>query len=46
MQNSKIIPNERDLHRLFSDFEIQTDYKILARRPDLKVVNKKWKPSE
>ena len=34
---------ENDTHKLFWDFEIQTDHLISARRPDLKIINKKEK---
>ena len=34
---------ENDTHKLFRDFEIQTDHLILARRPDLIIINKKKK---
>ncbi len=32
---------ENDTHKLLSDFDIQTDHLILARRPDLIIINKK-----
>ena len=32
---------KNETHRLFWDFEIQTDHLISARRPDLVIVNKK-----
>ena len=32
---------ENDTHKLLWDFDIQTDHLISARRPDLKVINKK-----
>ena len=32
---------ENDSHKLLWDFNIQTDYLILARRPDLIIINKK-----
>ena len=31
---------ENETHKLFWDFEIQTDHLILARRPDLVIVKK------
>ena len=34
---------ENDTHKLLWDFNIQTDYLILARRPDLIIINKKKK---
>ena len=36
-----VLENER--HKLLWDFEKQTDYLILTRRPDLIIVNKKRK---
>ena len=32
---------ENDTHKLLSDFNIQTDHLIPARRPDLIIINKK-----
>ena len=32
---------ENETHKLFWDFEIKTDHLILARRPDLVIINKK-----
>ena len=32
---------ENDTHKLLLDFNIQTDHLILARRPDLIIINKK-----
>ena len=32
---------EDDIHKLLWDFDIQTDHLILARRPDLIIINKK-----
>ena len=32
---------ENEMHKLFWDFEIQTDHLILARQPDLIIINKK-----
>ena len=32
---------ENDTHKLLRDFEIQTDYQISSRRPDLIIINKK-----
>ena len=37
---------ENETHKLFWDFEIQTDHLISARRPDLKVINKKRELAE
>ena len=34
---------ENDTHKLLWDFNIQTDHLILARRPDLIIINKKKK---
>ena len=34
---------ENDTHKLLWDFDIQTDHLILARRPDLIIINKKKK---
>ena len=34
---------ENEIHIFFCDFEVQTDYQISARRPDLKIINKKKK---
>ena len=34
---------ENDTHKLLWDFDIQTDHLILARRPDLIIINKKIK---
>ena len=34
---------ENDTHKLLWDFDIQTDYLISARRPDLIIINKKKK---
>ena len=34
---------ENDTHKLLWDFDIQTDHLILAKRPDLKIINKKKK---
>ena len=31
---------ENEMHKFLWDFEIQTDFLILARRPDLVIVNK------
>ena len=31
---------ENDTHKLLWDFEIQKDYLIMARRPDLIIINK------
>ena len=36
-----------ETHKIFKDFEIETDYLIPARRPDLVIVNnKKENPAE
>ena len=32
---------ENEIHKLLRDFEIKTDHQILARRPDLIIINKK-----
>ena len=32
---------ENDSHKLLSDFNVQTDHLILARRPKLIIINKK-----
>ena len=32
---------ENDTHKLLWDFDIQTDYLVSARRPDLIIINKK-----
>ena len=37
---------ENEMHKILSDFEIQTDHLILARWPDQLIVNKKRKPAE
>ena len=34
---------ENDTHKLLWDFDIQTDHLILTQRPDLIIINKKWK---
>ena len=34
---------ENDTHKLLWDFDIKTDHLILARRPDLIIINKKKK---
>ena len=39
-----ILGNET--HEVLSDFDIQTDHLISARRPDLLIVNKKREPAE
>ena len=33
--------HENEMHKLHWDFEMQTDHLILARRPDIVIVNKK-----
>ena len=42
MHNPTPVP-ENDTHKLLWDFDIQTDHRISARRPDLIVVKKKKK---
>ena len=42
MHNPAPVP-ENDTHKLLWDFNIQTDHLILARRPDLIIINKKKK---
>ena len=37
---------ENDTHKLLWDFDIHTDRRILARRPDLIIINKKKKNKE
>ena len=37
---------ENEKHKLLRDFELQTDHLILARQPDLVIVNKKSEPAE
>ena len=32
---------ENEMHKRLWDFEIQTDHVILARRPDIMIVNKR-----
>ena len=32
---------ENNTHKLLWDFDIETDHRILARRPDLIIINKK-----
>ena len=32
---------KNEMHKLFCDFEIQMDHLILARQPDLEIINKK-----
>ena len=34
---------ENDTHKLVLDFEIQTDHRILTRRPDLEIFRRKKK---
>ena len=34
---------EKNIHKLIRDFDIQTDHRISARRPDLIVISKKKK---
>ena len=41
MNYESVLENEK--HKILWDFEIQTDHLILARRPDLVIVNKKKK---
>ena len=40
MHNPVPVP-ENDTHKLLWDFNIHTDHRILARRPDLIITNKK-----
>ena len=40
MHNSASV-QENDTHKIIWDFNIQTDYLISTRRPDLKIINKK-----
>ena len=40
MHNSESV-QENETHKLFWDFEIQTDYLISAKRPNLTITNKK-----
>ena len=42
MQNPESIL-ENETHKLLSDFKIQTDHLVSARRPDLMIVNQKKK---
>ena len=42
MHNSESVL-ENETHKILWDFEMQTDHLILARRPDLVIVNKKKK---
>ena len=37
---------ENEMHKLLWDFEIQTDYLITARRPDLIIINNKKELAE
>ena len=37
---------ENETHKLRLDFEIQTDHQILARQPDLKIINEKRELAE
>ena len=37
---------ENDTHKLLWDFDIQTDHLILAKRPDLIIINKKRKSAK
>ena len=39
MHNPASVP-EDNTHKLLWDFDIHTDHLILARRPDLRVINK------
>ncbi len=40
MHNTESVQGN-ETHKLFRDFDIQTDYLISARRPDLIIINKK-----
>ena len=42
MHNPELVL-ENDTHKLLCDFDIQTDYLISARRPDLIIINKNKK---
>ena len=42
MHNSAFV-RKNDIHKHLWDFDIQTDHLISARRPDLRVINKKKK---
>ena len=37
---------ENETHKVFGDFETQTDQQIPARKPNLEIVNKKREPAE
>ena len=45
MHNLDSVP-ENETHKHFSDFDIQMDHLILARRPDLMIIKKKKKKRE
>ena len=45
MHNTKSIL-ENEMHKILWDFEIQTNHLILARWPDLKIVNNKREPTK
>ena len=45
MHNQESV-QENETHKLSWDFEIQTDTLILARRPDLEIVNEKIEPAK
>ena len=45
MHNSKSVI-ENETHKLIWDFDIQTDYLISARRPDLIIINNKRELAE
>ena len=42
MHNPESVP-KNETHKLFWDFEIQTDHLITTRRPDLIIINEKKK---
>ena len=43
-QTESILENE--VHKFLGDFEIQADPLILARKPDLVIINKKREPTQ
>ena len=45
MQNPEPV-QENETQNILCDFEILTYHLISARRPDLKIVNKKWEHAE
>ena len=44
MHNSEFML-ENETHKLLSDFEIKTDHQILARQPDLVIIDKNKRES-